>query len=143
MTAPIRQPSGTGYVPSDPVFLRRIGRAMILFVAAACALAAFLPAPLQEPADLGKAPNPARSAWFLLWIQELVSHSRHLIHLAALLALLVLALPFTRWGRRDDAAERSRRAVAAVGIAIFSAIVALTVVAYFFRGKNWALSAPF
>ena len=38
-------------------------------------LAALVPAPLETPADPAHAPNPAKSAWFLLWIQELVSYS--------------------------------------------------------------------
>ncbi len=116
---------------------------MALFVAAVCILAAFVPAPLQEPADIGKVPNPAKSAWFLLWIQELVGYSRHLIYAVALLAVFFLLLPYTRWGGRDDAAERSRRAVAAISIAVFTSIVVLTVVAYLFRGRNWALCVGF
>ncbi len=112
---------------------------MALFIAAVGALAAFFPAPLQEPADIGKVPNPAKSAWFLLWIQELVSYSRHLIYAVVLLAVFFLLLPYTRWGERDDGAERSRRPVAALSIAVFSLIVVLTIIAFLFRGRNWAL----
>ncbi len=87
-------------------------------------------------------PNPAKSAWFLLWIQELVGYSRNLVYLVALLAAFFLALPYTRWGGRDgDGAERSRRIVAAAALAVFTSIVILTVIAYFFRGRDWALSA--
>lgn len=139
MSAPERESRGSDYVPSSPVFFRLIRRSMTLFVAVACALAAFLPAPLQEPADIGKVPNPAKSAWFLLWIQELVSYSRHLIYIVVLLAVFFLLLPYTRWGGRDDGAERYRRPVAALSVAVFSFIVVLTIIAYLFRGRNWAL----
>ncbi len=141
MSAPDRESARTGYVPSSPVFFRLIRRSMAVFVAALCALAALFPAPLQEPADIGKVPNPAKSAWFLLWIQELVSYSRTLVYAVALLAALFLALPYTRWGGRDGDPERSRLPVAALALAVFSAIVILTVVAFFFRGPDWALTA--
>ncbi len=135
-----REQPRSGYVPSSPVFFRLIRRSMAAFVAAACVLAAVIPAPLQEPADIGKVPNPAKSAWFLLWIQELVSYSRSLIYVVVLLAGALLALPFTRQAQADGESAGFRRAVAALSIAVFSAIVLLTVVAYLFRGRDWALS---
>lgn len=140
MSAPDRESAGSGYVPSSPVFFRLIRRSMALFVAAICALAAIFPAPLQEPADLAKVPNPAKSAWFLLWIQELVSYSARLIHVVGLVALLFLLLPYTPWGARDAGPGKSRWPVVALSFAVFLSIVVLTVVAYFFRGRDWALS---
>ena len=140
MSAPERESAGTGYVPSSPVFFRLIRRSMAAFVAALCALAALFPAPLQEPADIGKVPNPAKSAWFLLWIQELVSYSRNLIYAVVLVAAFFLVLPYTRWGRRDDGTDRSRWPVAALALAVFSSIVILTIIALLFRGKDWTLS---
>ncbi len=141
MSAPEREPVKADYVASSPVFFRLIRRSMAVFVAAACVLAAVFPAPLQEPADIGKVPNPAKSAWFLLWIQELVSYSRHLVYLVVLVAAVFFALPLTRWGGARDDGGRSRRLVAALSVAVFLSIVVLTVIAFFFRGKDWALSA--
>ncbi len=141
MSAPEPNAVQPEYVPSSPVFFRMIRRSMAAFVAAVCALAAVFPAPLQEPADIGKVPNPAKSAWFLLWIQELVSYSRHFIYLVALLAIVFFALPYSPWGGAREDSGRSRRIVAAFSVAVFVAIVVLTVVAYLFRGKDWALSA--
>ncbi len=141
MRAPERETARDGYVPSSPVFFRLIRRSMAAFAAALCGLAALVPAPLQEPADIGKVPNPAKSAWFLLWIQELVGYSRSLIYVVVLVAAAFLALPYTPWGRRDDGSGRSRWPVTAFAIAVFSAIVILTVIAYFFRGPDWALSS--
>ena len=55
-------------------------------------LAWLFPAPLQEAADVTRVPNPARSAWFLLWMQELISYSAALVYLiAALGAQLIMA----------------------------------------------------
>ena len=139
MSAPDREPPASGYVPSSPVFFRLIRRSMAAFVAAACVLAAVFPAPLQEPGDIGKVPNPAKSAWFLLWIQELVSYGRGLIYLVVLLAGACLALPYTRLAGAEGDSERCRRVVAALSVAVFTSIVVLTVIAFFFRGKDWAL----
>lgn len=140
MSAPEREAARTGYVPSSPVFFRLIRRSMAVFVAALCALAALCPAPLQEPADIGKVPNPAKAAWFLLWIQELVSYSRNLVYAVALVGAVFLALPYTRWGAADGP-ERPRWPVAALALAVFASIVILTVIAFFFRGADWALTA--
>ncbi len=142
MSAPDKQaPAGDGYIPSSPVFFRMIRRAMAAFIAAVCVLAAFIPAPLQEPGNIAKAPNPAKSAWFLLWIQELVGYTRHSIWLVVAVAFAFLALPYTRLGGRGGEAEKSRRIVAAAALFLFAVIVALTVIAYFFRGRNWGFSA--
>ncbi len=140
MSAPDRESARADWVPSSPAFFRLIRRSMAAFFAAACILAAVFPAPLQEPADIGKVPNPAKSAWFLLWIQELVSYSRHLIYAVILAAAAYFVLPFTRWGGTRDEGGRSRWIVAALSVAFFAAIVVLTVIAFLFRGKDWALS---
>ncbi|MGE5188999.1 MAG: cytochrome B6 [Gemmatimonadota bacterium] len=140
MSATEREAARSGSVPSSPVFFRLIRRSMGLFVAAACALAAIFPAPLQEPADFGKVPNPAKSAWFLLWLQELVSYGTRLIYAVVLLALFVFLLPYTRWGARDLGPGTTRRPVAVFAVAVFVSIIVLTVVAFFFRGRDWALS---
>ena len=58
------------YVKSSPHFFRPVGRSMLLGVAVLLLLAALVPAPLETPADPAHAPNPAKSAWFLLWIQS-------------------------------------------------------------------------
>ncbi len=74
------------YVKSSPHFFRPVGRSMLLGLAVLLLLAALVPAPLETPADPAHAPNPAKSAWFLLWIQELVSYSTLAIYVAVALA---------------------------------------------------------
>ena len=56
------------------------------------ALALFVPAPLQGPADPSRVPNPVKSAWFLLWTQELVSWSKELVHPMVLLLVAFAAV---------------------------------------------------
>lgn len=135
-----------GYVNSSPAFFRRIRRAMGAFAAFALLLAAFVPAPLQEAADPGRVPNPVKSAWFLLWIQELVSVSKFLVYPVLLLAAAFFLLPRISGEPSVEGAEWCRwnpRPVQFAVLAAFLLIAALTIVAAFFRGGNWAFVVPF
>jgi hypothetical protein len=109
-------------------------------------LAVLIPAPLRGPADVASVPNPIKSAWFLLWTQELVSYSKHLIYPVMLLGICFLFLPYfsgspefhgAGWLPRDQWVVNILTLMALVGI------LALTVVAAFFRGENWALVCNF
>lgn len=134
------------YLPSSPYFFRPVKVAFAAGVAALLLLAWLIPAPLQEPADFARVPNPARSAWFLLWMQELVSYSSLLVYLIAAIAVFFALLP---WLPGLKQAQRARwlpadqRLVNWVTLIAFLGIVALTVIAMFFRGENWSLVVPF
>ncbi len=109
-------------------------------------LAVFVPAPLQEEASLAHVPNPVKSAWFLLWIQEIVSYSKYLINLVLIGAVCALLLPWLpRMQPAHNAAwlPRDQRWTNFLTIAAFGVIVALTILAMFFRCENWALCIPF
>jgi hypothetical protein len=133
-------------IRSSPRFFRLIKIAFSGMLLLLLALAFVIPAPLREPADFGNVPNPSKSAWFLLWIQELASYSRSLVYLVAGIAVFFLALP---WLPGNPPAERARwwpaeqRFYSWIAVALFAAILALTVVAMFFRGSNWGLVRPF
>jgi hypothetical protein len=133
------------FVRSSPRFFRLIGLSMAFFCGAVLVLAVFIIAPLQEPADISRVPNPVKSAWFLLWIQELVSYSKYLVYLVAVLAGLFLALPWLPPRRVADKARwfpRDQLFVNIMTLITLGVIVALTIVAMFFRGKNWAFIVP-
>ena len=83
-----------GYLRSSPHFFRLIKRAFTAAVVGLLVLAFFVPAPLEEAADFSRVPNPSRSAWFLLWMQELVSYSSTLVYLIVAMALFFAALPW-------------------------------------------------
>jgi hypothetical protein len=133
------------YVPSAPHLLRLVTRSLIAFVAALMAVAAFVPAPLKSAADPANPPNPAKSAWFLLWIQELVSHGTRWMVLVLALAVAFVALPWLRRGRAEHAAwfPNEGRIVSLVTLALAIGILLLTVVGLYFRGEQWRLVAPF
>ncbi len=133
-----------GFVKSSPVFFRLIVRSMYACAASLLLLAALIPAPLKEPANPAVTPNPAKSAWFLLWIQELVSWSRYMIFPVLLLAVLFLLLPWLPVGPRIHRARwfpAEQRTVSALTLILAVAILVLSVTAFFFRGINWSLGS--
>ena len=134
------------FVKSSPHLFRLIKLAWALFCGAVLVLAVFISAPLQAPADISRVPNPVKSAWFLLWIQELVSYSKYLAYLVAALAGLYLALPWLPPNRAADKAQwfpGDQLLVNVMTLITFCIIITLTIVAMFFRGKNWDLIVPF
>ena len=135
-----------GYIKSSPHFFRLLRLAVLIFTASLILLAFLIPAPLQEQARIARVPNPVKSAWFLLWIQELVSYSEYLVNLVIVLAVAFLLLP---WLPRLKPAENARwlprdqLPVTVLTVLAFLAILALTVVAAFFRGENWTFTRVF
>ncbi len=134
------------YVKSNPTFFRMILIAMGLCGAALLLLAWFIAAPLQEAADLSRVPNPSRSAWFLLWMQELVSYSNALVYLIIGMGAFFCLLP---WLPRTEAAfwaawfPRDQRLINLATVISFVLIILLTIIAMYFRGENWSFVWPF
>ena len=133
------------YVKSSPHFFRPVGRAMLLGIAVLLLLAALVPAPLETPADPAHAPNPAKSAWFLLWIQELVSYSTLAIYVAVALAAFLVALPWLPVPKLEHARwlPREHRPLAVAVLAAALLVLVLTVVGLTLRGPDWRLVLPF
>lgn len=131
-----------GFVKSSPHFFKLIRRSMYGLAVTVLVMAAVIPAPLQEQANPASTPNPAKSAWFLLWIQELVSWSRLMIYPVMLLWGLFLLLPWLpgssyMYRARWFSAEQFK--INAITVMLFIFILGLTLTAMFFRGANWAL----
>jgi len=114
---------------------------MGLLVALLVILAIFIPAPLKGPADIASVPNPIKSAWFLLWTQELVSYSKYLVYPIIFLGLCFLLLPYLPGSpecKRASWLQKDQLLISILTVTIFLAILVLTLVAMFFRGENWA-----
>jgi len=130
------------FVKSSPGFFRLIARSMQLLIAATLALALICPAPLQEAANPAMTPNPVKSAWFLLWLQELVSWSRFMIWPVIGLGALFFILPWLPGQLRSHHAvwfPAGQRSFSWLSVLIFIAIILLTLTGLFFRGANWSL----
>ena len=129
------------YVKASPHFFRIIKIAFAVTLVSLLVLAFFMQAPLQGPADVSRVPNPSKSAWFLMWTQELVSYATGMVYLILALGLVFLLLP---WLPLSPPAERARwfsrdqRAVNLLTVVSFLGIVVLTVIAMYFRGENWS-----
>lgn len=136
---------GGSYVNSSPRLFRLVKWGALSCLAALVLSALLLPAPLDLPADPAHPPNPAKSAWFLLWLQELVSHGTRAIYVAVALVAILVALPWFPVPRPEHAVwfPREHRAVAAFVLLACAFVLALTAVGLFFRGPNWALVSPF
>lgn len=131
--------------PSDPLLYRLTYAVIAAAVILPAVIALIQGAPLETPADPILPPNPAKSAWFLLWIQEIVSWQAWLFNPFMLFFFLFYFLPNlrrsykpqnARWFAKEDAAVWS----SVLLLCVF--VLALTAVAMFFRGENWAL-VPF
>ncbi len=135
----------SGTIPSSPRFFRIVERSMLAGLVVLLVAAALVPAPLEAPADPARPPNPAKSAWFLLWIQELVSYDKLMVYLVLALAAALVALPWLPLPAPERAAwfGREHRAPALVVAAVALAVLALTVVGLWCRGPNWQLVSPF
>jgi amino acid transporter len=114
---------------------------MVLLIGVLLLLAFIVPAPLQNPGNLEKSPNPVKAAWFFLWIQELVSYSTHLIYIIMLVGLCFSLLPYLPGISEAKQAKwlpKDQQWINIVTLFTFLGILALTIIAMFFRGGNWA-----
>jgi len=134
-----------GTVQTSPFFFRRIAWAGIAFSLVLLLGGEFVPAPLDEPANPAMAPNPAKSAWFLLWIQEIVSYTNDMMLLVLFLAGWLVALPYMPLSPTVEKARwfpREQVVVNVFTLILLCAVLTLTVIAAFFRGEDWKLVLP-
>ena len=106
-------------VPVRPNLTVREGVAALALLAALLATAALVPAPLEEQANPGMSPNPAKAPWYFMGIQELLVHLHpsFAVLVAPLLCVVFLAgLAFLRYGEAPSGlwfhSERGKRAAA-------------------------------
>ncbi len=133
-----------GYEPSEKRFYRIIFYTLIMSVLLIIVLSIIFPAPLQEQASRSVVPNPAKSAWFLLWIQELVSYRVWYIYPLLGAGVLILFLP---WFMRKPVVKaswfgREHRIIACCVMMMVMGVLVLTSIAYWFRGINWSFVLP-
>ncbi len=122
---------------------------LIMMVVATVVLVAWsmiVRAPLEEPANAGVTPNPAKAPWYFLGLQELVHYGAILggVVVPTALVLMLLALPYLDAHPRGVGVwfAPERRVANAVFASIALALVAVTIVGTFFRGPNWAWVWP-
>jgi hypothetical protein len=111
-------------------------------------IAALLPAPLQEQANPGMSPNPAKAPWYFMGVQELLVHLHpsFAVFVVPLLALVFLVmLPYLRYGEPPTGrwfhSERGRRAVLGAAVAALALTPAYVVASEYVL--RWPKLLPF
>lgn len=132
-------------VPSSPHFFHPVKRSLLAGLAVLMMLAVWFPAPLEIAADPATPPNPAKSAWFLLGIQELVSWDTRIVYLVLAFVVLLVYLPWLPVPPVTHAAwfQRAHRPVIVAVLLVLAALITVTAVGMFLRGPNWRLVVPF
>lgn len=134
------------FVPTSPYFFRIIKISFAVLLLALLILAFFIPAPLQEAADISQVPNPSKSAWFLMWTQELVSYSNLMIYLILAIGAVFLLFPWLPISSAADQAcwfPKEQLFANILIVLCFIGILILTVIAMYFRGENWSFVLGF
>jgi quinol-cytochrome oxidoreductase complex cytochrome b subunit len=89
-----------GFVPTIPNLVLREGVVTLVLIAFVLLYAILFNAPLEEQANPGMSPNPAKAPWYFLGVQELLLHFHPLfaVFVIPLLAtLLCFLLPYFKY----------------------------------------------
>jgi quinol-cytochrome oxidoreductase complex cytochrome b subunit len=111
-------------IPVRPNLVYREGVAALVVMALLFLASALFAAPLQEQANAGMSPNPAKAPWYFMGIQELLVHlhpSFAVFVVPLLAAVLLVVLPYLKFGEAPTGlwfhSERGRRAAMAAAVA--------------------------
>lgn len=129
------------YIKSEPYFFRIITFSGAFIIAIVIILAFFIDAPLQPPANSSRVPNPSKAAWFLLWIQEVVSYSTYFIYIVIFLLFFYIFIPYLPIKTENKAIwfRKNHILINLFTIIVFILILTLTLIGYYFRGEFWQL----
>ena len=104
-------------------------------------------APLEEPANSARTPNPSKAPWYFLGLQEILVYFDPWwagVGLPGTIMMGLIAIPYVdrnphgsgRWFAPD---RRVANSIFMVAVLLFAAF---TVIGTFFRGPNWAWVWP-
>ena len=135
-------------IPTSPDLTRREGATALVVLGVLLLFAAVFVAPLQEQANAGMSPNPAKAPWYFMGIQELLVHLHpaFAVLVVPLLAIAFLVmLPYFKHGDVPTGfwfhTQKGRRA------AFAAAGVALVLTPLYIRANefvlNWQKLLPF
>ncbi len=88
-------------VRTIPHLLVREAATALILVAILFTFAAFVDAPLADPANSGQSPNPAKAAWYFLGLQELLLHLHPTVAICLIPSLMLFffaGTPFIKNG---------------------------------------------
>jgi len=104
-------------------------------------------APLEEPANPSKTPNPAKAPWYFLGLQEMLVYFDPWIAGVVLPTLIIvglMAIPYLDTNRRGSGYYSFRQRRFAILVFSFGYMlwVALIMIGTFFRGPGWYFFYP-
>lgn len=109
----------------------------------------FLDAPLEEPANLGKTPNPSKAPWYFLGLQEMLVYFDPWLAGVVLPTMIITGLmlvPYCDKNPKGVGYYTLKERPLAVGTFMFGFIVlwiSLIIMGTFLRGPNWNFFGPF
>ncbi len=128
------------------LLFKEIIAAMILVIFVTI-ISLFFDAPLEELANPGKTPNPAKAPWYFLGLQELLHYFPPLVAGVIMPTLVVIGLfiiPYVNPAKRGIGvwfSPERRLANTLFGIFVLLVVV-LTLIGTFFRGPGWSWVWP-
>lgn len=108
-----------------------------------------LDAPLEEPANPAKTPNPSKAPWYFLGLQEMLVYFDPWIAgvvLPSLVLVGLMAIPFIDRNTKGSGYYTYKERPFAIGIFLFGFVVLwvlLITIGTFLRGPNWNFFGPY
>jgi quinol-cytochrome oxidoreductase complex cytochrome b subunit len=114
--------------------------AMIIVTVLLVAWSLLLQAPLEEPANPGRTPNPSKAPWYFLGLQELLRYFHPLVAGISIPTFILVGLMAVPYVDRNPSVKPGDRKIAITLFTImFMFGATLTIIGSFFRGPgyNW------
>lgn len=137
-------------VPTSPHLTRREGVTALVLLAVLLTFALLVDAPLEERANPGLSPNPAKAPWYFMGVQELLLHFHPVVAVLVIpLALVVLLFRLPHAGQAavegiwfvSDSGRRMAARVALASLGITAAAVLVDAYLLRFRGTLQGMAA--
>jgi hypothetical protein len=122
---------------------------MVLFTVVLIVWSMVLKAPLEEPANPGKTPNPSKAPWYFLGLQEMLVYFDPWIAGVVLPTMIItglMAVPFCDKNPKGMGYYTFKERPFAVGTFLFGFLilwVMLIIMGTFLRGPNWNFFGPY
>jgi hypothetical protein len=116
---------------------------MVLFSVLLIVWSVFIPAPLEEPANLGRTPNPSKAPWYFLGLQEMLVYFDPWIAGVVLPSMIISGLilvPYCDKNPKGMGYYTVKERPFAVGTFLFGFLVlwvVLIIMGTALRGPNW------
>ena len=134
-------------VPVWPNLLFRETIAGLLFVVLLIAASLVFDAPLEDPADPTRTPNPAKAPWYFVGLQELLVYFDPWVAGVAIPLVIILglsAIPYLDPTREHGGVYALRRRPLASSLFLFGLVAwfGLIAIGMWFRGPGWSWVWP-